>query len=214
MLWTGTVAFASAQSTLSLDDFDLGGDTAAKPKAVEPAGEKPGELEKCLLEPALCQSKEFATKSTISIDDVVNLGIIDREEVKATPVATDDPSNPVTAQALPSIDMEILFDYDSSNVRPDQYPKLAELANLLKTDKFKGYRFAFIGHSDAKGSYDYNRNLSRKRAEEVSQFVSRVATLPTSRMIATGLGPSQLKDPGDPFGAGNRRVQLVLIPVN
>lgn len=202
---------AAAQSTLTLDDFDLGGKPAAK--RAQAAPDAAGEMEKCLLDNANCQNKEFKNSKGFSIDDVVNLGIVDREEVKPQPASTGSGSGPAKVVDLPSIDMEILFDYDSDALRPDQYSKLTELAGILKGDKFSGFRFAFLGHSDAKGEDFYNRELSRRRARSVSQFMASVSGIPGSRFVATGLGASQLKTPGDPFGAANRRVQLLLIPV-
>ncbi|MEC9343385.1 MAG: OmpA family protein [Pseudomonadota bacterium] len=197
-------AVASAQSTITLEDFDL-------PAAGSSSGDKASnELESCL--EGNCSRSRFKSSKSFSIDDVVNLGIIDREEVRVEPAATGGQS--VEPETLPSVDIEILFDYDSDELRSDQYPKLVELANLLKQEKFDAFRYAFLGHSDAKGPFDYNRELSERRARSVSRFVASVSGLPDSRMVAKGLGPSELKTPDDPFGASNRRVQLVLIPVN
>ncbi|MCB1419102.1 MAG: OmpA family protein [Notoacmeibacter sp.] len=212
---------AAAQSTITLEDFDLG---KKKPAAAQPAPETSpsrapsSEMEKCLLDQANCTSKEFKTKTNFSLDDVVNLGVIDHEEAKKAKeaqakdnTAAGKPAD--TAQALPSIDIEILFDYDSADVRPDQYAKLIELANVLKGAKFQDYRFAFLGHTDAKGSPDYNDNLSARRARAVSNFIQASAGLPSGQMIATGLGARKLKDFSDPYGPQNRRVQILLVKV-
>ncbi|HOV04613.1 MAG TPA: OmpA family protein [Hyphomicrobiales bacterium] len=204
---------ALAQSTMTLDDLDL---KPKAPVAAKPAGSS-SEMEKCLLDQASCQNAEFKSSASFSVDDVVNLGIIDREEVK--PAALGEAGmagasgGASAAMTLPSIDMEILFDYDSATLRPDQYAKLVQLSEILKGDKFSAFRFLFLGHSDAKGDPDYNRNLSQKRAEAVSAFVEGISGLSGGRLAATGLGATKLKDAGDPFGAQNRRVQLVLIPV-
>ena len=200
---------AGAQSTLTLEDFDLGNKPAAKP-ASPPAG---SDMEKCLLDSAACTSKEFGGSSKFSIDDVVNLGIIDREEVKAKPAAASGNSPAPAAEPLPSSDIEVLFDYDSDQLRPDQFGRLSELAAILRTDRFSGFKFAFLGHSDAKGADTYNLDLSKRRALVVAQFVNQVSGIPASRFVATGLGAKQLKTPSDPFGPANRRVQLLLVPV-
>lgn len=195
------IGTAHAQSTITLDDFDLGS---------EPA--KASEMETCLADRANCKNAEFKSSATFSIDDVVALGIVDREEVKVEPASTGS-GGQTSTDPLPSIDMEILFDYDSDRLRPDQYGKLGELSKLLKGGKFADYRFAFLGHSDAKGSQAYNQDLSFRRAQAVSSLVAQMAGIQPTRMIASGMGKSQLKTPGDPFGQANRRVQLVLIPV-
>lgn len=199
---------AMAQSVLTLDDFDLGDDLAE----VKPA--PTSEMEDCLLNNADCVNREYKSGSDLSLDDVVNLGIVDHESVPTT-VSTEGAvaSVPVSKTApLPSIDIEILFDYNSDQVRPDQYAKLSELSNVLHESKFDGYRFVFLGHTDAKGGDAYNLDLSTRRAESVAQLVRSFAGLSFDRTIASGMGFTRLKDSSDPFGAQNRRVQLLLVP--
>jgi len=205
-----------AQSTLTLDDFDLGPETPVEEPAnreiLAPQGTE-SDMETCLLDPTACKNDEFKSGTTFSLDDVVNLGIVDREEVAA---ASTTNGNTATAavEPLPTIDMEILFDYNSADLRPDQIVKIAELARVLNQDKFEKYRFLLLGHTDAKGSAQYNLALSQERAQAVAAYVSASAGLPAERMIATGMGASKLKDANDPYGGQNRRVQLVLVPVN
>lgn len=95
---------AMAQSVLTLDDFDLGDDLAE----VKPA--PTSEMEDCLLNNADCVNREYKSGSDLSLDDVVNLGIVDHESVPTT-VSTEGAvaSVPVSKTApLPSIDIEIL----------------------------------------------------------------------------------------------------------
>jgi outer membrane protein OmpA-like peptidoglycan-associated protein len=198
---------AFAQSTMTLDSFSLEDSTAAKPAETAPAGSS---LETCLTNPASCASDEHQSGWEPSLDDVLNIGVIDREEV-AQQTSTAGGSVDVT-EPLPSVDMEILFDYNSDTVRGDQIGQLAELAALLKSEKFSGYRFLFLGHTDAKGSAAYNQDLSARRAESVAQLVRGMAGLEGNRTMASGMGFAKLKTPGDPFGGQNRRVQLVLVP--
>jgi outer membrane protein OmpA-like peptidoglycan-associated protein len=196
---------------LTLDSFDLGDDTETEAK--EPAVGQESDIETCLLNPSACQNEELRSGSSLSIDDVVNLGVIDREQVATTQTSAGGVAEPVnTAQALPSIDMEILFDYNSANIRADQAVRLAELSAILRDPKFESFTLAFIGHTDAIGSASYNQTLSQQRAQSVALFVSQTAQIPLARISSTGLGFSRLKTPSNPAGAQNRRVQLVLIP--
>lgn len=200
-----------AQSTLTLDDFSLNDDQ----KPASDTGQKTiSALESCLIDTANCKDKKLKSSTAFSIDDVVNLGIIDREEVKPQTASTSGTSQTVMSQTLPSIDMEILFDYDSDTIRPDQFQKLFELSNVLKGSKFDNFKFAFLGHSDAKGEVEYNRTLSFRRASAVSRFIVSAAGVEQDRVVSSGMGASKLKTPADPFGSANRRVQLILIPVN
>lgn len=198
-----------AQSVITLDDFDLGG--ASEPAA--PKVEKRSGMADCLKSPDACAGSGFKSDVSFSLDDVVNLGIIDREEVAPQPASTDGagslskPSDP-----LPSIDLEVLFDRNSDAIRPDQMTQLVDLSSVLRQDDFRNYRLIFMGHTDAKGSIEYNNDLSRRRAESVAQFVALTAGVPRDRIRSVGFGFSQLAVPSDPFADRNRRVQLVLVP--
>src|SRR5690606_28013189 len=59
----------------------------------------------------------------------------------------------------------ILFDFDKADIRPDSTPQLQEIAALLKDSP--DLKVLIVGHTDAKGALDYNRNLSLRRAKSV-----------------------------------------------
>lgn len=219
LLLGGWVTASHAQSTVDLDDFDLApssSSTAVQAKPSQPASE----MESCLLDQAQCANAEYKSNTDFSMDDVVNLMIVTRhDDTKAENGTTGQvtPSNAVAApklstQALPTIDIEILFDSGSDRFRDDQVNKLRDLAIVLSSDQFSGYRFLFLGHTDAKGDESFNVSLSQRRAESVAQLVRLFTGLSDSRVLAAGLGESRLKEPYDPLGGVNRRVQLVLIP--
>jgi len=204
---------AFAQSTITLESFSLEPETPAIEAQVVPGGSAtPSELETCLTDPANCTSADYQSGSTFSLEDVVNLAIIDREDVAQQVSSAAGQGGAIATQPLPSVDMEILFDYNSDSVRGDQLSQLAELADLLKSERFNDYRFLFLGHTDAKGSAAYNEDLSARRAESVAALVRGLGGLPLDRTLATGMGFSRLKTPGDPLNGQNRRVQLVLLP--
>lgn len=203
-------ASASAQSTITLEDFDLGDDTGEPGPVAADQGGDPG-MTTCLTDGVGCDDGAAKAGVGFSIDDVVNLGIVDREEVE-----TDRPSADgqvaSTADPLPSIDLEVLFDTASHDIRADQIPQLARLSDTLRSSDFSTFTLVFIGHTDAKGSSDYNRSLSQRRAESVADFVAMSADVPKSRVRSVGMGFTQLASPGDPYSEKNRRVQLVLVP--
>ena len=140
------IAFpANAQSSVTLEEFNLDDKPAVK-QQVEVKKSTSSDMESCLLDQDNCKNKKFKSAASFSIDDVINLGIIDPNEVRAQPDSTSTQS-----QILPSIDMEILFDYDSHTLRSDQYRKLFELSNILKNDQFDRFKFAFFGTFRRKG---------------------------------------------------------------
>jgi outer membrane protein OmpA-like peptidoglycan-associated protein len=113
------------------------------------------------------------------------------------------------AKYKPSIDIEIAFDYNSAGIGPRAMRPLLALGRALSNDQLKGATFFVNGHTDAKGGIEYNQDLSERRAEAVKRVLIEDFKLPKAALIAIGFGKSQLKNPADPFGAENRRVQIV-----
>lgn len=198
---------AIAQSTITLDSFDLN-QPAASP-GVTPPEAAPSDISVCLFLPKGCPN-ENASSSTFSLDDVVNLGIVDRSEVSASGVAdgTDDVR---MAEPLPSIDLEVLFEYASDQLQGDQIGDLYTLAEELRGVDFTGRHLVLMGHTDAAGSPAFNRELSLRRAISVADFLSREAGIPRDRIRTAGMGFDYLKFPADPLNGINRRVQILLV---
>lgn len=110
---------------------------------------------------------------------------------------------------LPSIDLEIYFDYDSAAITQQSYPKLIELGKALIDDRLKGSTFLIAGHTDARGSDPYNQGLSERRADSVRQFLAGTFKVDPRTLIAVGYGEEQLKLPQAPEADQNRRVQVI-----
>ena len=72
---------------------------------------------------------------------------------------------PAPAKAVEPVTATVLFDYDSSVLRPGEAVKLDELAGKAKGRASD--RLDAVGHADRIGSDPYNMELSRKRAEAV-----------------------------------------------
>ena len=70
------------------------------------------------------------------------------------------------------------------------------------------------GHTDSTGSAQMNQELSQKRAEAVKTYLVANKTLPSTRIRATGYGPSRpLAPETTPEGrAMNRRIDVLITP--
>lgn len=123
-------------------------------------------------------------------------------------------ANVVKENKLPSIDLEVYFEYDSAAITPAAMPKLISLGQALSDDKLKGATFLIAGHTDAAGSGEYNQGLSERRAEAVKEFLAKTFKLDPTTLIAVGYGKEQLKLPHAPLDGENRRVQVVNLAVN
>ena len=110
---------------------------------------------------------------------------------------------------MPSVDIEVNFDYNSATVGPNARKPLGTLGRALSSEQLKGGTFLINGHTDAKGSTEYNQTLSERRAEAVKRLLIDEFKLTPDRLIAVGYGKTQLKNPKDPLSGENRRVQVV-----
>lgn len=110
---------------------------------------------------------------------------------------------------LPAIDLEIFFDYDSADITPEAMPTLLKLGQALSDNKLKGSIFLVAGHTDGRGSDEYNLGLSNARAASVKEFLVEKFHLEPAQLVSVGFGEEQLKVPDDPFADENRRVQVV-----
>jgi outer membrane protein OmpA-like peptidoglycan-associated protein len=115
--------------------------------------------------------------------------------------AGDDPA--------PSVDLHIPFDYNSDKLTFDAIITLRQLGGALSDPKLAAYRFRIVGHTDAKGTADYNQKLSESRAQAVRDYLVAQYDLSPNRIDTIGYGASRLADPAKPLDAINRRVQIV-----
>lgn len=113
------------------------------------------------------------------------------------------------AQARPTIDLTIFFDFDSAEINAKAVPTLVELGKALTSDALKETRFLLAGHTDAKGSNAYNLRLSQRRADAIRAFLVAQFRVDERRLLSVGYGEEQLKNAADPHADENRRVQVV-----
>ncbi|MFZ0435603.1 MAG: OmpA family protein [Chthoniobacterales bacterium] len=116
---------------------------------------------------------------------------------------------PATAPILMPTDL--LFEYDSSTLKPEATASLAKLGTLIARNA--GSTFRIEGHTDSFGSDDYNRALSLRRAEEVRVWLQKSAGIPPGRITTAGLGKSRLLVAATGSVAEqqlNRRVEIVI----
>jgi len=113
------------------------------------------------------------------------------------------------AKSKPSIDLEVYFDYNSSEISPSADPDLRTLGKALTNPELRGSVFLIAGHTDAKGGADFNQKLSERRAASVKKFLQENYDIPDDSLVTAGYGREQLKNSSDPYASENRRVQIV-----
>lgn len=112
-------------------------------------------------------------------------------------------------RGLPTVDIEVLFAYDSNEISPAAAESLKSLGGALADPRLAGQKFVIAGHTDAKGAATYNLGLSGRRAQAVRTFLIEQFKIAPDNLIARGFGETRLKNPRNPLGPENRRVQII-----
>jgi outer membrane protein OmpA-like peptidoglycan-associated protein len=123
--------------------------------------------------------------------------------------ARDEVVKLIEDSQAPNVDVQILFAFDSDEILPEARPDLDAIGKALSDEKLKSGSFLIAGHTDAKGSDEYNLDLSQRRARSVKIFLVETYHVDPARLAVIGFGEEQLKDSGDPHSGENRRVQIV-----
>jgi outer membrane protein OmpA-like peptidoglycan-associated protein len=111
---------------------------------------------------------------------------------------------------------DVLFDFDKSNIKPEAETVLARAAGIIRERATGTVRIE--GHTDGKGSDDYNLRLSDRRAAAVKAWLATKGGLGAMTFSTKGLGAKQPVAPNtkpdgsdDPDGRQrNRRVEIVI----
>jgi OOP family OmpA-OmpF porin len=103
----------------------------------------------------------------------------------------------------------IYFDTDKSVIKPESGPTLDEIAKLLRAQP--ALSVLIVGHTDSQGTFDYNLDLSRRRAEAVAAELAKSYKIVNTRLRTAGVGFLAPLGPNttDDGRALNRRVELV-----
>jgi outer membrane protein OmpA-like peptidoglycan-associated protein len=180
------------------------------PEEIEAALQKPqGGLTAKDIEAALTPKKPLtrsigASPKKKELDGILSrsIGVVERKKIVEITKAED----------YPSLDFSITFGFDSADIEAASYPTLDTLAAALKSDKLGNAKFLVNGHTDSKGSDDYNLALSQRRADSVVQYLMAQHSIDPARLKAIGFGEGNLKDVSDGESGVNRRVEIVNLP--
>lgn len=109
---------------------------------------------------------------------------------------------------------DVLFDFDKWNIRQDAEAQLKKVINIIAASK--STEITISGHTDSKGSAEYNLKLSRQRAQAVKDWIVKNSSISESSVRISGYGetrpaaPNSKEDGSDnPEGRQkNRRVEF------
>jgi len=104
---------------------------------------------------------------------------------------------------------KILFGFDQSGLTTDARTNLDKLVTILQ--KYPDTNIEVQGHTDSKGTTNYNQKLSEERASTVSYYLSGKGIV-TPRLTIIGFGETLPKytNTTDDGQAQNRRVEFLV----
>ena len=134
-------------------------------------------------------------------------------------VSVDDPDmSPVTKDVyLQPIEIgltvrlkNIYFDFDKTSLKSQSFVELNKVVDFLKQNHT--VEIEISGHTDSKGSDDYNLNLSQGRSQAVVDYLISQG-IDSSRLAAHGYGETKPIDTNDTEEgrANNRRVEFTVV---
>jgi outer membrane protein OmpA-like peptidoglycan-associated protein len=108
-----------------------------------------------------------------------------------------------------TFDSGILFDVNSSTLRPAAQQNLTDLVRSL--EEYEGTDVLVVGHTDSTGEDSYNQSLSERRSDAARNFLVG-AGLDAGRVTAMGRGEMEPLDTNDTESGRqeNRRVEVAI----
>lgn len=134
----------------------------------------------------------------------------DRDRCPATPKGQMVDENGCTLQ----LTLHINFDTDSAEIKPEFQPELAKAAAYVT--KYKQVPYILLaGHTDNRGTPEYNQDLSERRAKAVREELIKTYGIAAERLFAKGYGLTQpVADNATAEGRyDNRRVEVICCAV-
>ena len=106
---------------------------------------------------------------------------------------------------------DVLFDFDTAEMRPGEAGKIEEIASLMKREA--GLMVQLEGFADARGTELYNRGLSDRRAKAVGDaLVARGVAARHVQIMAMGERSRSCPEPTEECYQKNRRVEVQVRP--
>jgi large repetitive protein len=116
----------------------------------------------------------------------------------------------VTSEKI-TIDTKIHFDFDSARIKAESFNILDQVALTMKANP-QLLKIRIEGHTDSRGTDDYNLLLSQRRAEAVMDYLISKG-VKQSRLEAVGYGEQRplVAGDNDEAWATNRRVEFRIL---
>ena len=109
-----------------------------------------------------------------------------------------------------TIELDLEFDTNSSDLRTEHYPEIQQVVTFLR--EYPEANASIEGHTDSRGTAEYNQALSERRAASVRNYLINQGGVDADRLTSVGKGET------DPIASNdtaegrqeNRRVSAVV----
>ena len=130
-------------------------------------------------------------------------------DTEVTPVTKDIALQPIEVGVTVRL-KNIYFDFDKTTLKNESFVELNKVVEFLKQNGT--VEIEISGHTDNKGSDDYNQTLSQGRSEAVVNYIISQG-IDSFRLTAHGYGESKPIDTNDSDEgrANNRRVEFTIL---
>ncbi|MEX0903034.1 MAG: OmpA family protein [Pseudohongiellaceae bacterium] len=154
------------------------------------------------------------TPTPAPVADADRDGVPDnRDECPDTPTnyAVDDRGCPIPVEEVARVELDVLFEFDQAEVRPQFYDEIEEVADFM--NQYSDVVVELEGHTDSAGPEEYNQGLSERRVNAVRDVLVDRFDIQASRISATGYGETQPVASNETAAgrAANRRVITVIV---
>lgn len=125
--------------------------------------------------------------------------------------AVDADGCPIPVEEVARMELLVNFDFDRAQVKPEYFSEIEQVADFM--EQYPDVVISLEGHTDSRGTAEYNRGLSSRRANAVREVLTSRFNVRPSRISAEGFGESQpvASNDTDAGRAQNRRVITVII---
>lgn len=114
---------------------------------------------------------------------------VDKCPDTAQKLKVDEAGCPKRLTETVSIRLDIKFDSNSAEIKPDHYTEIQKIATFL--EQYAGTVVQIEGHTDTLGKASYNKSLSQKRADAVAKVLVESLGVDSTRVTTMGFGEEQ-----------------------
>jgi len=133
----------------------------------------------------------------------------DKSLTPGTEITSDRPEMNGTQDRTQFAAQTVYFDYDSAKIKPSEHSKVDAIAAALKGNNKK---LVIEGHTDERGTAEYNRALGEKRAQAAREALISLGVA-ADRLSTASFGKDRPVEPlhSETAWSKNRRAEFVVV---